>query len=285
MHAIVDIPINTTLADLDEGLRQLIESEFARHGLSGVNVSFDAPTRDWAATLSAPTIDLFLYDIREDRQRRTAHWDGSGPPGERRETRPALRVEASYAVTAWTRNVEDEHRLLSQVLGILYAHPVLPAEALVGTLAAVADGIAPEATVGRPRADGRSEFWTAVGGQYKASVDYAVALAFPSGVTIEQAPPVRTRVLRAEMRGERVEERHTLTGRALDAGGGPAPGCWLMLPDVGRASACDRDGAFAIDGLPSGRHRCVARDEHGRQAEGWAELPGVPLELTLAGRR
>src|SRR4051794_3854734 len=99
MHAIVDIPLNTTLADLDEGLRQLLESELARHGLSAAGVPSDAPPREWAATLATPTIDLFLYDIREDRQRRTADWGSGGPPAAPYETRPPLRVEASYAVT------------------------------------------------------------------------------------------------------------------------------------------------------------------------------------------
>ena len=32
-------------------------------------------------------------------------------------------MECSYAVTAWTQAVEDEHRLLSQVLGVLFAFP------------------------------------------------------------------------------------------------------------------------------------------------------------------
>ena len=35
-----------------------------------VDVVFDAPTKDWAARRNAPTVNLYLYDIREDLRRR-----------------------------------------------------------------------------------------------------------------------------------------------------------------------------------------------------------------------
>ena len=54
--------------EVDEGLRLLLgESGFEA---SGVEVVFDAPTREWAARRSAPTLCVFLYDIREDVSRR-----------------------------------------------------------------------------------------------------------------------------------------------------------------------------------------------------------------------
>lgn len=54
--------------EVDEALRRLL----AESGLeaSGVEVVLDAPTRDWAARRSAPTVCAFLYDIREDATRR-----------------------------------------------------------------------------------------------------------------------------------------------------------------------------------------------------------------------
>ena len=50
-------------------------------------------------------------------------------------------MECSYAVTAWTQAVEDEHRLLSQVLGVLFAFPQLPADVLAGRLAETAAAV------------------------------------------------------------------------------------------------------------------------------------------------
>src|SRR4051794_14493595 len=65
MTVSVNVPLNTMLADLDEALRALLRRELGRHGFDGVEVAFDAPAKDWSATLSAPTVNLFLYDLRE----------------------------------------------------------------------------------------------------------------------------------------------------------------------------------------------------------------------------
>src|SRR3954463_15574544 len=66
MPAVVDVPLNTCLADLDEALRTLLKRELERHGFEGVDVAFDAPATDWSAKLTNPTVNLFLYDLREN---------------------------------------------------------------------------------------------------------------------------------------------------------------------------------------------------------------------------
>src|SRR5215213_5551203 len=135
MAIVTSVPLNTMLADLDESVRALLKRELGRHGFDGVDVVFEAPTKEWAAALSSPTVNLFLYDIREATDRRINEWKEQRGNGHAVEHRPPLRVEVSYAVTAWTRAVEDEHRLLSQVLAVLYAYTVLPDDILAGTLA------------------------------------------------------------------------------------------------------------------------------------------------------
>ena len=85
MALVVDVPLNTMLADLDETLRVLLKRELARHGVDGVEVAFDAPARDWSSQLSGPTVNLFLYDLRESHEFRH---DGGG------------RTTAPTAVTA-----------------------------------------------------------------------------------------------------------------------------------------------------------------------------------------
>ena len=128
----VQVPLNTMLADLDETLRALLRRELGRHGFEGVEIAFEAPSRDWASQLAGPALDLFLYDLREASSHRDVEWREERAAGAARDLRPPLRIEATYAVTAWTREVQDEHRLLSQVMAILYAFPVLPREVLAG---------------------------------------------------------------------------------------------------------------------------------------------------------
>ena len=72
MSPIVDVPLNTAIADLDEGLRGLLRSDLQRHGFDGVEISFDAPSREWSGKLTGPAVNLFLYDLREARDRATS---------------------------------------------------------------------------------------------------------------------------------------------------------------------------------------------------------------------
>src|SRR2546429_9969172 len=99
------------IQDLDESLRALVRRD-ALNG-SEVEIAFDAPTRDWAARRNTPTVDLYLYDIREDMKWRDFMWART-----RNQDRhvvearlPPRRFKLSYLVTAWTQRPEDEHRL------------------------------------------------------------------------------------------------------------------------------------------------------------------------------
>src|SRR3954452_10785458 len=176
------------LADLDETLRILLRDELERHGFEGVDVEFDAPSRDWSGQLSKPTVNMFLYDLREAEGLRPSEWTPttSAQNGRRVETRPPMVMECSYAITAWTQAVEDEHRLLSQVLTILHSYPRLPADALSGRLRTGAPRYPIFGKVGQARAEGKADFWNAVGGQYKASLDYVVTLCCEAGVAFQR---------------------------------------------------------------------------------------------------
>ena len=123
------------IQDVDESLRNLIR----RDALTGtdVEVLLDAPTREWSARRNSPTLDMYLYDIREDLRRRENGLidvlDEAGHVKERR--RPPRYYKLSYLVTAWTQRPEDEHRLLSAVLLCLLRHDHLPLDVLAGRLA------------------------------------------------------------------------------------------------------------------------------------------------------
>jgi hypothetical protein len=130
----VEVPLNTMLADLDETLRGMLKTELERHGFEGIEIAFDAPTREWSGQLSAPAVNLFLYDMRESDEDRPSGWTKQRVGDEFVEAPPPLVMEVSYSITAWAQAVEDEHRLLSQVLAVLYAYPNLPEDALNGRL-------------------------------------------------------------------------------------------------------------------------------------------------------
>ena len=257
MARVVEVPLNTAIADLDEALRTLLKRELERHGFEGVEIAFDAPSKEWSGKLTGPTVDLFLYDMREALDRAAA------TPSERRTngtaviSDPPLQLELTYAVTAWTKAVEDEHRLLSQVLAILYSYSDVPSDVIAqnaGTTLARA-----ETSVGRPREE-KADFWTSVGGQYKASIDYVVQIVVESGATFVRGPEVRTTTIRTlQVDGSRaatLEELHRMGGTVTDEDGTPVHG------RVDRPARC----------RPLGRHR-PGRPLHLR-ARGAGQAPG-----------
>jgi hypothetical protein len=277
----VDVPLNTAIADLDEGLRDLLRADLRRHGFDTVEVSFDAPSRDWSGKLTGPAVNLYLYDIREARDRATS----TPEPRESFMVSPPLRLALTYAVTAWTKAVEDEHRLLSQVLAILFSRARLPGDVLGERPGGVRGPI--ETAVGRPRED-KSDFWSAVGGQYKASIDYVVQIAIESGTRFERGPAVRTRTVRmhrSDGRATAMEELHGLGGTVRDETGEPIAHAWVALPDLGVWAASDLTGRFRLARVGPGSHRVLVRTIAGLEAEASVTVPGPGVDVVVGGVR
>jgi hypothetical protein len=279
----VEVPLNTMLADLDETLRDLLKTELERHGFEGVDIAFDAPAREWSGQLSKPTVNMFLYDLREAETMRTSEWSRVVKDGRTFEGRPPMIMECSYAVTAWTQAVEDEHRLLSQVLAIFNAYPELPQEALNGRLANGSQAMPIKARIGQGKGE-KSDFWSAVGGQYKVSLDYVLRLSVESGAKLERGPEVRTQTVRTRLSDgppRAIVEMHRTVGRISDKKGQPLGDVWITLPDVGIWTSSSADGRFRFDRLPPGRHRLLARTVDGKQADAQLEVPGAGVDLVM----
>jgi hypothetical protein len=282
----VDVPLNTMLADLDETVRGLLRGELERHGFEGVDIAFDAPSREWSGQLSKPTVNVFLYDLREAEGLRTSEWSRSTVGGRTVEGRPPMVMECSYAVTAWTQAVEDEHRLLSQVLGILFAYPEIPQDKLNGRLANGSQAWPIKARIGQGKGE-KSDFWSAVGGQYKVSLDYVVRLSVDSGARLTRGPEVRTQTIRTRMTDappRSVLELHRTSGRVQDKQGAPLADVWVTLPDVGTWASSRPDGRFNFNRLPAGKHRLIARTADGREVVAQLEVPGKGVDLVIDGK-
>ena len=279
----VDVPLNTMLADLDETLRTLLKTELERHGFEGVDIAFDAPAREWSGQLSKPTVNIFLYDLREAETLRTSEWSRIQRDGRTFEGRPPMIMECSYAVTAWTQAVEDEHRLLSQVLAVFYAYPEIPQAALNGRLSNGSQQWPIKARIGQGKGE-KSDFWSAIGGQYKVSLDYVVRLSVDSGAKLERGPEVRTQTVRTRLAdgpARAVVEMHRSVGKVSNSKGEPLANVWVTLPDVGTWTASAADGRFRFDRLPPGRHRLLARTADGVEAVTQFEVPGAGVDLVM----
>ncbi|MDN5796625.1 MAG: DUF4255 domain-containing protein [Intrasporangium sp.] len=178
------------IADIDDAVRSLVRAEAIDS--SGVEVVFDAPTKDWAARRNAPTVDIYLYDIREDLRRRAAGWVATRNGEGRIEARRSVPryYKLSYLVTAWTQRPEDEHRLLADLLRSFLRYDAIPGELLGGELA---DSTLPvPLTVGLPPPEDRAfaDVWSALGGELKPSLDLVISAPIDVGRAAPAGPPV-----------------------------------------------------------------------------------------------
>lgn len=185
------------IAEVDQALGELVR------GIPGVpkdvDVVFDAPTKDWAARRNAPTVNLYLYDIREDLRRRERGFvESRNDRGIVVSRAPGPRFfKLSYLVTAWTQRPEDEHRLLDGLLRSLLPYDALPAELMTGTLADAGRPVAVTVALPPPEDRAFADVWSSLGGELKPSLDVVVTVPMSTGVVYEAGPPVT-----AGVRGE-----------------------------------------------------------------------------------
>jgi hypothetical protein len=173
--------------DLDRSLEELLVRELPSELVSTdattrVTISFATPDDQFPPTsVTLPAIDLFLYDVRENRDLRTNEWIvDRQSDGTTTRKRPPVRVACSYLVTAWasgssTNPALDEHQLLGEVMMVLLRHSTLPQEVLQGQLKNQRPPL-PAVTLQPGRLQSLGEFWQALGGKPKAALNYTVTI-------------------------------------------------------------------------------------------------------------
>jgi Pvc16 N-terminal domain/Carboxypeptidase regulatory-like domain len=236
--------------------------------LAAAQIAFDRPVETFNP--SQTTIDLFLYEIREDMELRSSEPTINRNNGTATIKPPPLRVLCSYLVTAWPAVGTDlalqEHRLLSQALQVLAGMPKIPAAFLKGKLV----GQQPTLPMITARMDGMKnpwEFWAAIGNKMRASIMVTVTIAMDVF-----APVTTSIVLTEEVRlGERAgpdEEKISLPtrqiffrigGRVTGAGNAPVAAATVTLVDTGFSTETGADGNYTLGSVPAGAYTLRVR--------------------------
>lgn len=178
------------IGDLDKTLRTLLELELAH---VNVELSFETPSREFEPT--SPTIDLFLYDIRENRDLRSNEWRMERSNGAMTRKRAPVRVDCSYLITAWAGDIESEHMLLGEVMQLLLRYPTIPVQVLQGDLRQPEVPL-PTTSLQAGRLQSLAEFWQALEGKPKAVLNYMVTIGVEPHEAIAVGPPVIEKQLR-----------------------------------------------------------------------------------------
>ncbi|CAA9528735.1 MAG: hypothetical protein AVDCRST_MAG73-731 [uncultured Thermomicrobiales bacterium] len=269
------------LNDLDETLKALLRE---RGGLAAdeIDIAFEAPDREWSARVGKPTVNCYLYDIRENLQLRETDWIVERAENGRLTTKrqPPRRFDLSYVCTAWTSDIEDEHRLLWRVLATLIRHPELPTGLLRGDLAASEYPI--RTLVAQP--DGLlrdpADVWSALDNRIRPSVNFVATLPL-ADMDPFTAPLTLTKRIGLRADGTAAADIVQIAGEVRDAGGVPLGGVLVRVRDHAHATVTTADGRFWFTGLGTGPYTLVAEDG-ARRADRAVVVPGADYDLAFA---
>lgn len=181
------------IQDIDATVKELLVQKVPLD-TAVVDIRFETPTKDWVTGIQRPTINLFLYDVRENLELRSneRQLERRGALGS--EQRAPVRLDLTYLITAWTADVADEHQLLGNLLTALLRYPLLPAEVLKG---AVQNQPLPlRAWIAQPeRTPNAWDFWGSLDGRIKAGLSYVVTAAWQP-YPAEEQPLVTDSIVR-----------------------------------------------------------------------------------------
>jgi hypothetical protein len=188
--------------DLDRTLDELLRHELPPAIVDQVAISFAAPDNEFPPpSVTLPAIDLFLYDVRENMELRNTQWRTERQSnGTAVRWRAPVRVDCSYLITAWSSESSntralDEHRLLSETMRALLRHPTIPEVLLQGSLRGQEPPL-PTSSLQPGRLQSPGEFWQALGGKPKATLNYTVTIGIVVDRAIETEAPVVDKVIR-----------------------------------------------------------------------------------------
>lgn len=283
------------IADLDETIRKLLIDEIPiKNG--EIDIKFDQPKREWSAKLTKPTINIFLYDIKENAELRRQGWQRvpqkNGGNGQVVQRRMPFRVDCHYMMTTWAAEAEDEHRLLTRAMLALFRHPELPDEFLVGQMEhqeyALRSSLARHDRLTNP-----AEIWSSLDNEMRPSVSYIVTLTLDPWAEIT-GPAVRVYTMRVGEAADPVWKEKflndgfdielvTFSGIVRDKAkdGAPREGIDVAIKGTGFLSTTDSEGHYRLGGVEPGDYTLVVWPPKGKPKEKKVSVPASPDEFDL----
>jgi hypothetical protein len=275
------------LADLDETIKKLLVEDMpVKNG--EIDIKFDQPKREWSAKLTKPTVNFFLYDLRENVELRQAQYqkmnNGNARENLARMKKAPHRLDCYYMMTTWAAEAEDEHRLMTRTLMSLFRYPFLPEHLLEGTLQNPKFPISTQ-VARHDKLTNPAEIWSALDNEMRPTICYTITLALDPWTEVE-GPIVRTLILRAgkssslpvykEFDDEKADYEFIYIGgtiRSKTKEKEPISGLSVAIKVTGLFDTTDDLGRFTLGGLAEGDHTLVVWPPKGKPKEKKISIP------------
>ena len=192
------------IQDVDDTLKELLVQKVPiEHRV--IDIKFDMPNKEWSAAVTKPTINLFLYDVRENHELRSSQRTITRNGNAGVERRAPVRMDLSYLITAWTTDIADEHQLLGRVLSTLLQFPLLAAEVLKGAMQT--QPLPVQAWIAQPeRLPNPWEFWGHMDHGMKAGLNFVLTTSFQPVPPVTGIPLVTETVVNVSPHSEPIEQ-------------------------------------------------------------------------------
>lgn len=234
---------------------------------------FTIPDGDWKTKVFAGVgvrLNIYLYEIRENRSFRRAEWDPITLPDRTIVwSEPPVYLDCHYLISAWsatedgemTSPVLDEHQTLAEAMRVLLRNPdVVPGALGIGGGVVFANAhvyltVAPPEP---PRV--LNDFWSTMQLPWRPAIMLVVTAPLDLLLDSAPSPVVTTLIQRYALIGSSgLEQRMDIGGFVVKAADGtPIPGATVLWVDENQTVTADSLGRYIFAGLLPGVHSFTA---------------------------
>jgi Pvc16 N-terminal domain/Carboxypeptidase regulatory-like domain len=261
------------IEDLDASLKAMLTGEATPgSALATAGISFAAPGQTWQGQGSGLQVNIYLYQIMDNRDLRSNQRNTVlNPDGSVTANLFPARIDCSYIITAWEKGSDvagidkeiAEHALLGEILYVLWRNPTIPARYLTGSL------VNPELPLPVIAAENedmaaKPDFWNALDGYVRPAITCRVTLAVDLNQDVS-GPQVTTILTTVQQAGATASDQGDLFVeiggiiRNADALTQTIPDAWILLDSSLLSTISDSTGAFRITGVRPGPHSLTVR--------------------------
>jgi hypothetical protein len=278
-------------SDLDESIKKMLTAEIPiKNGQ--VDIKFEQPVREWSTKLVKPTINFYLYDVRENVMLRQHQWEQQRQTSKRLDItsmkRSPFRVDCCYMLTTWASEPDDEHLLLARCLLALFRNPILLPEHLIGDMQEQPFEIQAK-VASNDKLTNPAEVWSALDNEIRPTISYVVTVAMDPWHEVTGSP-VRTLTLRTGLSEDPLSEtlvpetavlQKSYIGGYVTKKDTPLPNIEVAIKGTGYFTTTDDNGRFRIGSVPHGDYTLVAWPDKGKPNELKVTIPGENYNIKM----